>query len=197
MRFHREAKLLASLNHPNIAVIHDIVEQEEDTGYLVLEYVPGETLAQRIARKPLELQEALSIGQQIAEAVAAAHENGVVHRDLKPSNIKITPDDRVKVLDFGLAKSASGESAGQDITVTQIGSVIGTPAYMSPEQLRVNPTDRRTDVWSFGCVLYEMLTSKRPFEGKTISDTAAHILERQPDWQPTAWRHRRCGYRNQ
>jgi serine/threonine protein kinase len=159
MRFHREAKLLASLNHPNIAVIHDIVEQEEDTGYLVLEYVPGETLAQRIARKPLELQEALSIGQQIAEAVAAAHENGVVHRDLKPSNIKITPDDRVKVLDFGLAKSASGESAGQDITVTQIGSVIGTPAYMSPEQLRVNPTDRRTDVWSFGCVLYEMLTS--------------------------------------
>ncbi|MHC4115942.1 MAG: protein kinase domain-containing protein [Planctomycetota bacterium] len=182
MRFHREARLLASLNHPNIAVIHEIVE-EEDTGYLVLEYVPGQTLAQRIARKPLELKEALSIGEQIAKAVLAAHEKGVIHRDLKPRNIKIMPEGRVKVLDFGLAKPAAGQAASQDTVVTQVGSIIGTPAYMSPEQIRGDPIDQRTDIWSFGCVLYEMLTGKRPFEGKTVSDTVAHILERQPDWR--------------
>jgi serine/threonine protein kinase len=183
MRFQREAKILASLNHPNIAVIHDIIEPEQDTGYLVLEYVPGQTLAQRIAHKPLKLQEALSIGRQIAEAVAAAHEKGIVHRDLKPGNIKLTPEGRVKVLDFGLAKPKSEKDAGQDITVTQVGSIIGTPAYMSPEQIRGGSTNSRNDIWSFGCILYEMLTGKRPFEGKTVSDTVAHTLERQPDWQ--------------
>ena len=183
MRFHREAKLLASLNHPNIAVIHDIIEQEEGTGYLVLEYVPGETLAQRIARKQLKLQEALSIAQQIAEAVSTAHDKGIVHRDLKPGNIKITSDGRVKVLDFGLAKAAGSEAEEYDSTITRPGSIIGTPSYMSPEQVRGKPTDHRTDIWSFGCLLYEMLTSERPFEGDTVSDTVAHVLEREPDWQ--------------
>ncbi len=181
-RFTREAKLLASLNHPNIAVIHDIIEQDEGTDYLVLEHVPGQTLAERIAGKPLKLEDALSIGLQVAEAVSAAHENGVVHRDLKPSNIKITPDGRVKVLDFGLAKTSISRSATTEPTVTQEGRVIGTPAYMSPEQARGKPTDRRTDIWSFGCVLYEMLTGKVPFEGETTTDTIARIIEREPDW---------------
>ena len=182
-RFHREAKLLASLNHPNIAVIHEIIEQEEGTSYLILEYVTGESLAQRIAREPLKLEEALSIAQQIALAVSAAHEKGVIHRDLKPGNIKITTEGKVKVLDFGLAKSAGDQATSQDSAVTQPGSVLGTPAYMSPEQIRGNTIDRRIDIWSFGCVLYEMLTGKRPFEGRTVSDTVAHTLEREPDWQ--------------
>jgi serine/threonine-protein kinase len=183
MRFHREAKLLASLNHPNIAAIHEIIEQEEGTSYLILEYVTGESLAQRIAREPLKLEEALSIAQQIALAVSAAHEKGVIHRDLKPGNIKLAPDGRVKVLDFGLAKATREQPASQDSAVTQIGSIIGTPAYMSPEQIRGYSTDPRTDIWSFGCVMYEMLTGYRPFEGKTISDTVARTLEREPDWQ--------------
>jgi serine/threonine-protein kinase len=181
-RFTREAKLLASLNHPNIAVIYDIIEQDEGTGYLVLEYIPGQTLAERIAGKPLTLEDALSIGLQVAEAVSAAHENGVLHRDLKPSNIKVTPDERVKVLDFGLAKTSVSKSTTSEPTVTQEGRVIGTPAYMSPEQARGKPTDRRTDIWSFGCVLYEMLTGKVPFEGETTTDTIARIIEREPDW---------------
>jgi serine/threonine-protein kinase len=183
MRFRREARLLASLNHPNIAVIHDIFEKEQDSDYLVLEYVPGETLAQRIAGKALTVREALLIGQQIAEAVSAAHNKGIIHRDLKPGNIKITPEGRVKVLDFGLAKPAGSDAARDDNTVTQPGSIIGTPAYMSPEQIRGDSVDRHTDIWSFGCILYEMLTGKRPFEGKTVSDTVAHALERQPQWQ--------------
>jgi len=182
-RFWREAKLLASLNHPNIAVIHEIIEQEESASYLVLEYVPGQTLTERIARQPLKLQEVLLISRQIAEAVSTAHDKGIIHRDLKPGNIKLTPDGRVKVLDFGLAKPAGGEAASRDSTVTQPGSVIGTPAYMSPEQIRGKATDHRTDIWSFGCMLYEMLTGERPFEGETVSDTVAHILEREPDWQ--------------
>ncbi|MHC4537390.1 MAG: serine/threonine-protein kinase, partial [Planctomycetota bacterium] len=134
MRFKREAKLLASLNHPNIAVIHDIIEQD-DSGYLVLEYIRGQTLTERIAQKPLKLQEALSIGRQIAEAISAAHEKGVVHRDLKPGNIKITPEGRAKVLDFGLAKATVTEGSSE-VTETQPGHIIGTPAYMSPEQAR-------------------------------------------------------------
>jgi len=181
-RFTREAKLLASLNHPNIAVIHDIIEQDEGTGYLVLEHIPGQTLAERIAGKPLKLEDALSIGLQVAEAVSAAHENGVIHRDLKPGNIKVTPDGRVKVLDFGLAKTSVSRAASGKPTVTQEGRVIGTPAYMSPEQARGKTTDRRTDIWSFGCVLYEMLTGKVPFEGETTTDTIARIIERDPDW---------------
>ncbi len=183
MRFHREAKLLASLNHPNIAVIHDIIEQDEDLSYLVLEYVPGETLAQRIAREPLKLEEALSIGQQVAEAVSAAHEKGVVHRDLKPGNIKITPDGRVKVLDFGLAKPSVSEGGKSDVTATEPGHIIGTPAYMSPEQARGKSTDHRTDNWSFACIMYEMLTGHSPFESDTATDTLARIIEREPDWQ--------------
>jgi serine/threonine-protein kinase len=181
-RFTREAKLLASLNHPNIAVIHDIIEQDEGTGYLVLEHVPGQTLAERIAGKPLKLEDALSIGLQVAEAVTAAHEEGVVHLDLKPSNIKVMPDGRVKVLDFGLAKTSVSRSVTTEPTVTQEGRVIGTPAYMSPEQARGKPTDHSTDIWSFGCVLYEMLTGKVPFEGETTTDTIARIIEREPDW---------------
>ncbi|UCG58910.1 MAG: protein kinase, partial [Phycisphaerales bacterium] len=183
MRFRREAKLLASLNHPNIAVIHEIIEQEEDASYLVLEYVPGETLAQRIAREPLKLEEALSIGQQVSEAVSAAHDKGVIHRDLKPGNIKITPEDKVKVLDFGLAKVSISEEKNVEDTVTQPGRVIGTPAYMSPEQARGKSTDHRTDIWSFGCIMYEMLTGNVPFEGETATDTVARILEREPDWE--------------
>ena len=182
-RFQREAKLLASLSHPNIGVIHEIIEQTEGSAYLVLEYVPGETLAERITKGPLKLQEALTIALQIAEAVAAAHEHNVIHRDLKPGNIKITPEGRVKVLDFGLAKAVGGEPSEKPATVTQPGRVIGTPAYMSPEQARGKPTDKRSDIWSFGCVLYEMLTAKVPFEGETVSDTLVNILDRDPDWQ--------------
>jgi serine/threonine protein kinase/Tfp pilus assembly protein PilF len=183
MRLGREAKLLASLNHPNIAVIHDIIEQDKGTGYLVLEYVPGETLTERIAREPLTLEQALSIGQQIAEAVSVAHKKGIVHRDLKPSNIKITPESRVKVLDFGLAKVPVPEGKSSEITATEPGRIIGTPAYMSPEQARGKSTDHRTDIWSFGCIMYQMLTGHFPFEGETASDTLAHIIERQPDWE--------------
>ncbi|MHC4518325.1 MAG: serine/threonine-protein kinase, partial [Planctomycetota bacterium] len=180
-RFQREARLLASLNHPNIAVIHDIIE-EDNSGYLILEYVPGRTLAQRMARNPLKVEEALSIAHQIAEAVAAAHENGIVHRDLKPGNIKITPEGKVKVLDFGLAKASIGEDKDAGNTVTQPGRVMGTPAYMSPEQARGQTTDNRSDIWSFGCILYQMLTGQLPFEGATSTDTLARIIERQPDW---------------
>jgi len=180
--FRREAEILASLNHPNIAVIHEIIEQDTGASYLVLEYVPGETLTERMAREPLKLEEALSIGQQVAEAISAAHKKGIVHRDLKPGNIKITPEGRVKVLDFGLAKSSSKEAIKSDITATESGRVIGTPAYMSPEQARGKSTDYRTDIWSFGCVLYQMLTAHLPFEGETATDTLASIIEREPDW---------------
>ncbi|MHC4536484.1 MAG: protein kinase domain-containing protein [Planctomycetota bacterium] len=181
-RFRREAELLASLNHPNIAVIHDIIEQDESAGYLVLEYVPGDTLAQRIAREPLKLEEALLISQQIAKAISAAHTKGIVHRDLKPGNIKITPDGQVKVLDFGLAKVLVSEIKKSETSPAQPSRIIGTPAYMSPEQARGQSTDHRTDIWSFGCILYQMLTSHLPFEGQTATDTLKHIIERQPDW---------------
>jgi TolB-like protein/tetratricopeptide (TPR) repeat protein len=180
-RFQREARLLASLNHPNIAVIHDIIEQEA-FGYLVLEYVPGQTLAEQITKGPLKPQKALKIALQITKAVAAAHEHDVIHRDLKPGNIKITPDGRVKVLDFGLAKAVGGESSEKPTTVTQPGRVMGTPAYMSPEQARGKPTDKRSDIWSFGCIMYQMLTGHLPFEGETATDTLARIIEREPDW---------------
>ncbi|MHC4387815.1 MAG: protein kinase domain-containing protein [Planctomycetota bacterium] len=162
-RFTREARVLASLNHPNIATIYDELEEAEGLSYLVLEYVPGQTLAERIAKKPLKLEEALTIALQIAEAVAAAHEHDVIHRDLKPGNIKITPEGKVKVLDFGLAKAVGGEALDQQSTVTEPGRVIGTPAYMSPEQARGQATDKRSDIWSFGCV--------------------ANILQTEPNWQ--------------
>ena len=181
-RFTREARVLASLNHPNIATIYEEVEEAEGVDYLILEYVPGQTLTERIAKKPLKLEEALTIALQIAEAVAAAHEHDVIHRDLKPGNIKITEEGKVKVLDFGLAKVVGGGSTDQQTTITEPGRVIGTPAYMSPEQARGRPTDKRADIWSFGCVLYEMLTGQIPFKGETISDTLANVLQTEPDW---------------
>jgi len=183
VRFKREAELLASLNHPNIAVIYDIIEQDESAGYLILEYVPGETLTERIAREPLTLEQSLSIGQQIVEAVSAAHKKGVIHRDLKPGNIKITPDGRVKVLDFGLAKPSSSEKMKRDMTATDPGRLVGTPAFMSPEQARGESTDHRTDIWSFGCMMFQMLTGQLPFEGKTATDILACIIEREPNWK--------------
>jgi len=203
-RFRREAELLASLNHNNIAVIHDIIEQGS-LGYLVLEYVPGQTLAERVMKGPLKLEEVLTIALQISEAVATAHEYDVIHRDLKPGNIKITPDGRVKVLDFGLAKAVGDEPSEKPITVTQPGRVMGTPAYMSPEQACGKPTDKRSDIWSFGCVLYEMLTGHPPFESETATEILARIIEREPDWEmlpqeiPTNIRTllRRCLEKNQ
>jgi len=183
MRFQREAKLLASLSHPNIAVIHDMVEEKDGVAYIILEYIPGQTLAERIAHKPMKIKEALSIAAQITEGLSAAYEQGVIHRDLKPGNIKITPEGKVKVLDFGLAKASIIEGKKTENTVTQPGRVIGTPAYMSPEQTRGQTVDHRSDIWAFGCILYEMLTGNVPFPGQTVSDTLACILNREPDWQ--------------
>jgi serine/threonine-protein kinase len=188
-RFQREAELLASLNHPNIGAIYGL-EQRDTMVAIVLELVEGETLADVIARGPLALADALPIAHQIAEALEAAHDKGVVHRDLKPANIKVTPDGRVKVLDFGLAKmletdpksSAMSMSPTLSVHATYAGIILGTAAYMSPEQARGKPVDRRTDVWAFGCVVYEMLTGKHAFEpGETVSDAIASVLTREPD----------------
>jgi eukaryotic-like serine/threonine-protein kinase len=187
-RFQREARMLASLNHPNIATIHGL-EQSGDVQYLVMELVPGETLAERLSGGALDIPEALKIAGQIAEALEAAHEKGVIHRDLKPANVKVTPEGRVKVLDFGLAKAFAGD-AGLDLpylpTLTGIGTaegrILGTPAYMSPEQARGKAVDKRTDIWAFGCVLYELLTARPAFPGETLTDTLAAALEREPDW---------------
>ena len=187
-RFDREARVLASLNHPGIAALYGL----EDTGgvpCLVMELVPGETLAERLSRGALPLREGLDIGRQVAEALEAAHASGVIHRDLKPANVKVTPDGRVKVLDFGLAKafqddrpeSDPGESPTITKAATREGVVLGTPAYMSPEQARGQGLDKRTDVWSFGCLLYEVLTGQRAFFGQTTSDTLVAVLEREPD----------------
>jgi serine/threonine protein kinase/Tol biopolymer transport system component len=189
-RFTREAQVLASLNHPNIAAIYGL-EEPNGTQALVLELVDGPTLADRIARGPLALDEALTIARQIGDALEAAHEKGIIHRDLKPANIKITGNGVVKVLDFGLAKVWDGSpqsdlAAGSPrVTATDIGgrTILGTPAYMSPEQARGKPLDKRTDIWSFGCVLYEMLTGRQAFAGETVSDTIAAILEREPEWE--------------
>ena len=188
-RFQREAQVLASLNHPHIGAIYGL-ERAGDVEALVLELVEGETLAERIARGPLPVDEALEIARQIADALEAAHEKGIVHRDLKPANVKITPQGRVKVLDFGLAKAASGDSSSPDAShsptltaaATQAGVVIGTAAYMSPEQARGRAVDKRGDIWAFGAVLFEMLTGRKAFEGETVSDTLAAILMRDPDW---------------
>jgi serine/threonine protein kinase/Tol biopolymer transport system component len=192
-RFEREARVLASLNHPHIGGIYGIEDAPTESGphlrALVLELVEGETLADRIARGPLRIGDALAIARQIADALDAAHEKGIVHRDLKPANIKITPEGVVKVLDFGLAKLevlAGDESgtASPTITVgdTRAGLVIGTAAYMSPEQARGQAVDKRTDIWAFGCVLYEMLTGRAAFAREALSDTLAAVIEREPDW---------------
>jgi len=189
-RFEREARLLASLNHPNVAAIHGL-EETDGIPYLVLEFVAGETLGQRLARSPLEMTEALGICRQIAEALEEAHDKGIVHRDLKPANVMITPAGKVKVLDFGLAKAFQAAPSDVDFsqspTVTaesvSHGKILGTAAYMSPEQARGKSLDKRTDIWSFGCVLYEALSSKRAFAGQTMSDSIAAVLTREPDWQ--------------
>ncbi|MHC4567682.1 MAG: protein kinase domain-containing protein [Planctomycetota bacterium] len=181
-RFLREAKLLASLNHPNIAAIHEELKEAEGAVYLVLEYVPGQTLGERIAKGGLALKETLSIACEIADAVSYAHDKGVIHRDLKPGNIKITPEGRIKVLDLGIAKMIGAPSPAA-VTITEPGQVIGTPGYMSPEQASGNPADHRTDIWSFGCILYEMLTGTCPFPGQTASEALAAILKTDPDWE--------------
>jgi eukaryotic-like serine/threonine-protein kinase len=184
-RFEREARMLATLNHPHIGAIYGI-EEAAGVRALVLELVEGETLAERIARDArsggLPLADALVIARQIADALEAAHEKGIVHRDLKPANIKITPDGAVKVLDFGLAKAARTDSARLDLSESRDGAILGTAAYMSPEQARGHSVDKRSDIWAFGCVLYEMLTGRLTFPGETVSDTIAKILEREPDW---------------
>ena len=187
-RFEHEARVLASLNHPNIATLHAI-EPLGETQALILELVDGETLAERIATGPLPLGDALTIARQIAAALEAAHEQGVVHRDLKPANIKLRPDQTVKVLDFGLAQVGPSAQSGTDpkaITLTAVdlvvaGTVMGTPAYMSPEQARGLPVDKRTDIWAFACVLYEMLTGHAAFGGEHVSDVVARVIEREPD----------------
>ncbi len=187
-RFEREAKVLASLNHPHIAAIYGL--EETDGGRaLVMELVEGPTLAERIAQGPLALDEALPIARQIAEALEAAHERGIVHRDLKPANVKLSADGRVKVLDFGLAKALDPAVSGQLVDsptitamATQHGVILGTAAYMSPEQARGQAVDKRSDIWAFGCVLYEMLTGKRVFEAETVSDSLAAILRGEVDW---------------
>ena len=189
-RFEREAKVLASLNHPNIGSIYGL-EEQDGIRALVLELVEGPTLADRIKQGPIPLDEALPIAKQIAEALEAAHEQGVIHRDLKPANVKVKADGTVKVLDFGLAKAfqpdASDPNMSQSPTIsltaaaTQIGVIMGTAAYMSPEQAKGKTVDKRADVWAFGCVLYEMLTGQRPFVGDDVSDTLAAVLRADVD----------------
>ncbi len=189
-QFEREAQVLASLNHPHIAAIHGI-EDVDGQPFLVLELVEGEDLAERLKRGAFPLDEALDVSRQIAEALEEAHDKGIVHRDLKPANVKLTPEGKVKVLDFGLAKAFASESgASSDLShsptmareATRAGTLLGTAAYMSPEQARGKPVDRRADIWAFGCVLYELLTARQPFTGKTITDVLAAIVKEEPDW---------------
>ncbi|HEX7253382.1 MAG TPA: protein kinase, partial [Thermoanaerobaculia bacterium] len=188
-RFRREAQVLAALNHPHIAAIYGL-EESSGVEALVLELVEGETLAERLARGPLPMDEGLSIAHQIAEALEAAHERGIVHRDLKPANVKLTPDGKVKVLDFGLAKALAGDSSSPDVSTsptitaaaTQAGVVIGTAAYMSPEQARGRSVDKRADIWAYGATLWEMLTGRRLFEGETVSDVLAAVLRQELDF---------------
>jgi serine/threonine-protein kinase len=198
IRFQREAEVLASLNHPNIATIYDL-EETNGTRYLVLELVEGETLADRISVGPIPVEEALNIAIQISEALEAAHERGIIHRDLKPANVKLTPDGKVKVLDFGLARAADRNMAGTTLSnsptlslaATSAGVIMGTAGYMSPEQARGKPVDKRADIWAFGVVLYEMLTGKQLFQGEDIVETLAAVVHKQPDLAQVPERVRR------
>jgi len=197
-RFTREAQTLASLNHPNIAHIHGL-EESGGVSALVMELVEGEDLSQRLARGAIPVDEAVPIARQIAEALEAAHDSGVVHRDLKPANIKLRPDGTAKVLDFGLAKVLEpvGVSAGTMMVsptitspaMTQMGLILGTAAYMSPEQAKGRTADTRSDVWAFGCVLYEMLAGRRPFDGADVSEVLALVITKEPDWGAPARFH--------
>jgi serine/threonine protein kinase len=185
-RLRREACVLASLNHPNIATIYGL-EEYRDTHFLVLELVEGETLATYIANRRGTPRETFHICSQIAEALGEAHKKAIVHRDIKPENIKLTPQGRVKVLDFGLAKAFSAESPAHDrigraLVETEGGRIVGTPPYMCPERLRGNTIDARSDLWAFGCLAYEMLTGKRAFAGGSPAETFAAILGQEPDW---------------
>jgi serine/threonine protein kinase len=189
-RFEREARLLASLNHPHIGAIYGF-EDAGNVPALVLELVEGDTLDNHVRRGPLPLSEALAVAQQIADALDAAHRAGIIHRDLKPSNIKITSDGVVKVLDFGLGKALAADGSGPDLskspTITAegtiAGAILGTAAYMSPEQARGQPVDKRTDIWAFGCVLFEMLTGSSAFVRETTTDTIAAVVGTEPEWK--------------
>ena len=188
--FKREARLLASLNHPNIATLYGL-EQSDGVQFLVMELADGETLAERLRRGPIPVEDTLPIFKQIAEALEAAHEKGIIHRDLKPANINVSSEGKVKVLDFGLAKAMSGDpvksEASESPTITRdataTGVILGTAAYMSPEQARGKPVDMRTDIWAFGCVFFETLTGRTGFLGETVSDTISAILRGEPNWQ--------------
>src|SRR3954447_24987683 len=189
-RFTREAQLLAALNHPHIAGIYGL-EEFDGAQFLVLELVEGGTLADRLAKGPIHITDAVKIAKEVIDALEAAHDKGIVHRDLKPGNIALTADGQVKVLDFGLARFEAGE-AGSSIELTnsptlafagtQAGVILGTAAYMSPEQAKGRAVDKRSDVWAFGCVFFEMLTGRKAFEGEDVSDTLASILRGEPDW---------------
>jgi eukaryotic-like serine/threonine-protein kinase len=187
-RFEREARVLASLNHPHIAAIYGL-EQFAGQNFLVMELISGETLAERITHGSLPTREALTIARQIAEALEAAHEKGVVHRDLKPANIKLTADGQIKVLDFGLAKALTDDTAVNlsnsptlSVAATNVGVILGTAAYMSPEQARGKEVDRRADIFAFGCVLYELVTGRKAFQGETVAEVLAAVLKSEPDW---------------
>src|SRR5580704_133696 len=188
-RFRREAQLLASLNHPNIAHVYGL-EESGDKRCIVMELVEGETLQVRLKRGPIPVDEALTIAKQISEALEAAHEKGVIHRDLKPGNVMITGDGKVKVLDFGLAKAMESDTSNADLSNSPTmmsggsmpGMILGTAAYMSPEQAKGRRVDKRTDIFAFGCVLYEMLTGGPTFEGDDLHDILGSVLKSEPDW---------------
>ena len=200
-RFEREARVLASLNHSNIAAIHGL-EESSGRRFLVMELVGGETLAERIKRGPIPVDESLQIAKQICEALESAHEKGIIHRDLKPANVKITPEGKVKVLDFGLAKAFEVEQANAalsnsptiSIGASHAGVILGTAAYMSPEQARGRSVDKRTDIWAFGCVLYELLIGHAAFGGEDLTDILAAVVRAEPDWNrlPVARRFASC-----
>jgi serine/threonine protein kinase len=189
-RFRREARVAASLNHPNIAAVYGF-EETAGVHFLVMELVEGQTLSERLQGGALPIDEALAVVEQIAAGLEAAHESGIIHRDLKPSNVKLTPDGKAKILDFGLAKALEEEPRAVDLErsptvtahLTEAGMIFGTVPYMSPEQARGRPVDRRGDIWALGCLLYECLSGRRAFDGETATDVLAKILEREPDWR--------------